>query len=423
MNHLRIIILTIWVIATASGHNITDILSDFPEYSVFNDYLTQTRLADEINSRQPITVLVLDNTVVTKFVGNQSLSVVKPALSIHVLLDYFDMGKLLTIGGGRMTTTTLYQTTGTAAGSTGFVNITDLKGGKVEFGSAVPGSKNGSLLTKTVKQLPYNISVLEINAPIIALELMPVPSAVNFTNVLEDARCRTFLKMLESTGVLNIYQRVAEKALTLFAPSDAAFNVTELPDFNTLTNAELVSLLMYHATPTYLPEGTLSSEKDPMSTLATNSAGKFALTVDSSSGSIMLGSGIHASRVISPVYNSVPVSIFLIDYVLLPTELFAAPPPPAATPTAAPESLPPSVSAPAPGLIPVSSSPAPVTINSPALPTPALSTPPTSSPAGDGAPADNPTADINNNAGGVDRIKVPVMFLVLVIISISGIFF
>ncbi|KAL7611326.1 hypothetical protein Lser_V15G14275 [Lactuca serriola] len=424
---LRITVLTLWFIAAAvSGHNITDILSDFPEYSVFNDYLTQTRLDDEINRRETITVLVLNNSVMTKFVANQALSVVKPALSIHVLLDYFDMAKLLTIGGGSMISTTLYQTTGNAAGSTGFVNITDLKGGKIEFGSADKESKIESLYTKSVKEFPYNISVLEINSPIINLEILPKPLDVNFSTLLDAARCRTFLKLLKSTGVLDIYKKVAEQALTVFAPTDLAFKYTGAPDLNNLTNAELVSLLLYHAIPSYVPEITLENEKDPMPTLATNNAGKFAFTIQTYGNSLMLNSGVDDSRVLKMVSDAVPVCIFMIDKVLLPMELFAKRRVPAAASSPAPESSPPSVSATAPGSssTPIAPSPAHIAGTQPVIPPPAPTIPPASSPVGGAPPADNPTADMgSNNVSGGDKRKVPAIFLVLVIVSISGIFF
>ncbi|KAL3739578.1 hypothetical protein ACJRO7_020917 [Eucalyptus globulus] len=51
-----------------------------------------------------------------------------------------------------------------APGNTGFVNITDLQGGKVGFDAVTPGSKLDSSYTKSVKQIPYNISVLHISA-------------------------------------------------------------------------------------------------------------------------------------------------------------------------------------------------------------------------------------------------------------------
>ncbi|KAL1219202.1 Fasciclin-like arabinogalactan protein 8 [Cardamine amara subsp. amara] len=177
------------VASTVSGHNITQILSDSPDYSSFNSYLSQTNLTDEINNRTTITVLVLNNAAMSSLAGTHPLSVIKNALSLLVLLDYYDPLTLHQLSEGTTLTTTLYQTTGNATGNQGFVNITDLKGGKVGFGSAAPRSKLDSTYTKSVKQIPYNISVLEIDAPIIAPGILsditpppapaPAPEAVS----------------------------------------------------------------------------------------------------------------------------------------------------------------------------------------------------------------------------------------------------
>ncbi|KAI8545272.1 hypothetical protein RHMOL_Rhmol07G0028600 [Rhododendron molle] len=110
--HLLFITLSLTAI---SAHNITQILSPFPEYSQFNTYLTQTKLSDEINSRDTITVLVLNNEAISVLATEQSpLSVVKKVLSLHVLLDYFDAKKLHQISAGTALSTTLYQTSGDA---------------------------------------------------------------------------------------------------------------------------------------------------------------------------------------------------------------------------------------------------------------------------------------------------------------------
>ncbi|KAL0428989.1 UNVERIFIED_CONTAM: Fasciclin-like arabinogalactan protein 8 [Sesamum radiatum] len=131
--------------ASASASNITEILSGFPEYT------------------------------------------------LHVLLDYFDAPKLHKISEGSVLSTTLYQTTGNAAGNLGFVNITDLRGGKVGFGSGVPGSPLDSTFTKSVKQVPYNLSVIEVSKAIAPSAVLTAPapsaSAVNITALLEKAGC------------------------------------------------------------------------------------------------------------------------------------------------------------------------------------------------------------------------------------------
>ena len=65
--------------STVRCHNITQILADNPEYSSFNSYLSQTKLADEINSRSTITLLVLNNGAMASLAGKHPLSVIKNA--------------------------------------------------------------------------------------------------------------------------------------------------------------------------------------------------------------------------------------------------------------------------------------------------------------------------------------------------------
>ncbi|XP_043702184.1 fasciclin-like arabinogalactan protein 8 [Telopea speciosissima] len=158
----------------------------------------------------------------SSLVGSHPLSVIKNALSLLVLLDYYDTSKLHDISKGTTLTTTLYYTTGNALNDLGFINITDLKGSKVSFGSAATGSKLDSTYTKSVKQIPYNISILEIGAPIIAHGILtaPTPSAadVNDTALLEKHGCKPFVLLIQSSRVLKVYQSAMAKGLTVFAP-------------------------------------------------------------------------------------------------------------------------------------------------------------------------------------------------------------
>ncbi|XP_019056691.1 PREDICTED: fasciclin-like arabinogalactan protein 10 [Tarenaya hassleriana] len=377
------------VSVTVGGHNITDILAGSSDYSQFNSYLTQTKLADEINSRTTITVLVLNNGAMSALAGKHPLSVIKNALSLLVLLDYYDPQKLHQISKGTTLTTTLYQTTGNAPGNLGFVNVTDLKGGKVGFGSAASGSKLDSSYTKSVKQIPYNISVLEIDAPIIAPGILtaPAPSAagVNITGLLEKAGCKTFANLLVTSGVIKTYESTVDKGLTVFAPSDEAFKADGVPDLSKLTQAEVVSLLEYHALAEYKPKGSLKTNKDSISTLATNGAGKFDLTTSTSGDEVVLHTGVGPSRVADTVLDATPVAIFTVDNVLLPTELFGKSPSPAPAPEP--------VSAPAPSPA-KSPSPSPADAPSPVAPSPPA--PPMDTP--EGAPADAPAESESSKA-------------------------
>ncbi|CAB4300177.1 unnamed protein product [Prunus armeniaca] len=392
----------------SSAHNITAILSAFPEYSQYNSFLTQTRLADEINTRQTITILVLNNAAISALAAKHPLSVVKNALSLHVLLDYYDPTKLHQISKGSTLSTTLYQTTGHAPGNLGFVNITDLQGGKVGFGSAAPGSKLDSSYTKSVKQIPYNISILEINAPIIAPGILtaPAPSAsdVNITALLEKAGAKTFASLIISSGVIKTYQSAAEKGLTIFAPNDEAFKAKGVPDLSKLTNAEVVSILQFHAVAGYTPIGTLKTSKSPISTLATNGAGKFDLTTTTAGDQVTLHTGVDSSRVADTVLDATPLAIFTIDNVLLPLELFGKSPSPAPglEPSAAPSPAP--VLAPTPSTV---EAPSPLAASPPA--------PPSETP--EGAPSEAPSAESENStsANVAGHVASPALMMTVLV--------
>ncbi|KAI4326226.1 hypothetical protein MLD38_031560 [Melastoma candidum] len=148
----------------STAFNITDILGQHPDFSSFNDALTQTQVASLINSRQSLTVLALDNGAVSGLPSSQDA--LRAVLSLHVILDYFDLQKLQNMAQKSTILTTLYQTTGQANGMQGFLNVTVTNAG-VMIGSAVPGSSLGSSLVKLVASQPYNISVLQVSSAIV----------------------------------------------------------------------------------------------------------------------------------------------------------------------------------------------------------------------------------------------------------------
>ncbi|XP_059651525.1 fasciclin-like arabinogalactan protein 8 [Cornus florida] len=412
--HLCLFLTLSLIAISTKAHNITDILSPFPDYSLFNSYLTQTRLADDINTRQTITILALNNSEMSALAAKHPLSVIKKALALHVLLDYYDGQKLHQISKGTTLSTTLFQTTGNAPGNLGLVNITDLKGGKVGFGSAAPGSALDSTYTKSVKQVPYNISVIEISKPIVAPGILtadaPSASDVNITALLEKAGCKTFASLIISTGVIKVYQTALDKGLTVFAPNDEAFKAPGMPDLTKLTNAEVISLLQYHALATYTPIGTLKATKDPITTLATNGAGKFDLSVSTAGDSVTLDTGVDSSRVAATVIDTTPLCIFTVDSVLLPTELFGESPSPAPAPTPEP------VTSPAPALATTSPSPAHANAPSPVFSPPA---PPMSTP--ERAPAEGPAAESENSTSDIAAgdVKAPALLKTVVTVSAS----
>ncbi|URD79107.1 Fasciclin-like arabinogalactan protein [Musa troglodytarum] len=334
--------------AGCRAHNITAILERYPEYSLYNSYLTRTKVCDEINAHETVTCLVLDDGAMSTLAAKRPLAAIKNALRLLALLDYFDPPKLHALPSGSTLTSTLLQTTGNEAGNLGFVNITNLRGGRVGFASTAPGSKFDSTYTKSIDKIPYNLSVLAVSAPIVFPGLFDTPTAAssNLTALLEKAGCKTFARLLTTSGVLKVFQDAMDKGLTLFAPNDEAFKATDAPDLNSLSSAELVTLLQYHALPSYTPKASLKSVSGRLPTMASSAAGKYDLSVVSRGDDVSLDTGVDTSRVASTVLDDTPVCILTVDNLLLPTELFGAAPSPAPTPS--PSASPVEAPAPAP---------------------------------------------------------------------------
>ncbi|KAK1289139.1 Fasciclin-like arabinogalactan protein 14 [Acorus calamus] len=177
-----LLLLLVSAATSAAAFNITKILNQFPDYSSFNSFLSQTGLADDINRRQTITVLAVPNGAASSLSG-QPADVVKHVASLHVILDYYDVDKLQSLSKGTALLTTLFQTTGLASGQLGFLNVTENKNAdaQVAFGSAVPGSPLSAYLVKSIAAHPYNISVLEVSGLIFPPGIVNVKATATAT--------------------------------------------------------------------------------------------------------------------------------------------------------------------------------------------------------------------------------------------------
>lgn len=158
----------ILILSQAKAFNITTLLDHYSSFSNFNNYLTQTGVAAAINSRQTITLLVVENGDLSPLNG-KSQEVLANIMRVHVLLDYYDVQKLQTLPNKTVKVPTLFQTTGQAKHDQGFLNMTDLGTGSISLGSAAKGETLGSNLVKSIASQPYNISIMQISNVIIPL--------------------------------------------------------------------------------------------------------------------------------------------------------------------------------------------------------------------------------------------------------------
>ncbi|XP_068641192.1 fasciclin-like arabinogalactan protein 1 [Aristolochia californica] len=325
--------------SAASAHNITRILAKHPEFSTFNHYLTTTHLAPEINRKETITILALDNSAMSAILAKGlPIATIKNILSLHILLDYFGAKKLHQITNGTALSATMYQATGSAPGSSGFVNITDLKGGKVGFGAEDNNGVLDASFVKSVQEIPYNISVIQISHPLSSPEAeAPTPSPVeqNLTAILGKKGCKNFADLLASSGALKTFEDNLPGGLTVFCPGDEAIKKFA-PKYKNLTAEGKASVLLFHGVPIYQSMAMLKSNNGLMNTLATDGAKKFDFTVQNEAEDVTLKTKINTAKITGTVIDDEPLVAYTLDTVLLPKELFKAEAPSPA-PAPAPE--------------------------------------------------------------------------------------
>ncbi|XP_028768231.1 fasciclin-like arabinogalactan protein 1 [Neltuma alba] len=324
---------------TSDAHNITRILAKHPEYSTFNHYLTITHLAPEINRKTTITVCAVDNAAMNQLISKHlSIYTIKNILSLHVLLDYFGAKKLHQITNGTALAATMFQATGTAPGSAGFVNITDLRGGKVGFGAENNGGTLSAHFVKSVEEIPYNISVIQISSvlPSDAAEApTPAPSQQNITAIMSKHGCKVFADTLLASDAQNTYVDNLDGGLTVFCPMDDVFKAF-LPKYKNLTAAGKTALLLYHGVPVYQSLSMLKSNNGLQNTLATDGAKKYDFTVQNDGEQVTLKTKVTTAKITGTLIDEQPLAMYTINKVLLPPELFKAEAP-APSPAPAPE--------------------------------------------------------------------------------------
>lgn len=319
--------------APSGAHNITRILANHPEFSTFNHYLTTTHLADEINRRRTITVCVVDNPGMSDLLAKHlPLESLKNVLSLHVFADYFGAKKLHQISKGSTTTSTLFQATGEAAGTAGYVNITDTKGGKVGFATSDNEGNYGqftSTFVKSIDEVPYVISVIQISHVLTSPEAEAPdsgPANLNITTLMEKQGCKAFADLLKSSGAEETFVQNVEGGLTVFCPTDGVISAF-MPSYKNLTTDGKVSLLLYHGVPDYKSLGTLKSKNGQVNTLATDGSKKYDFNVHNDGEDVKLETKVVTATITGTLIDEDPVAVFKIDKVLLPTELFKESPP------------------------------------------------------------------------------------------------
>lgn len=326
---------------TCRAHNITKILAQHPEFSLFNKYLTATRLASEINRRLTITVLAVDNSAMSALEARHfTLQTMRHVLSLHILVDYYGSKKLHGLSRSSTLSSSLFQATGAAPGTTGYVNITDHKKGHVTFSTEdLPDGASPATFVKSIKEFPYNLSVIEVSSILTSPEAeapVPPPPPVNITEVMYAKGCKAFADLLLATAdVQTSFDDNVDAGLTIFCPIDSAVKAF-MPKYKNLTASRKTAILLYHGVPVYYSLQQLKSNNGVVNTLATGGGVKptYTYAVKNDGEIVTLNTKVDEASIKAMLHDEDPLSIFSIDKFLQPKEMFKVAEAPAPAPAA-----------------------------------------------------------------------------------------
>ncbi|CAL9165540.1 unnamed protein product, partial [Musa hybrid cultivar] len=332
---LFLLFLLLVILALALAVNITAVLSPYPDLSAYNRLLSSTSVPSDLSGRSSLTILAIPNAYLLRSSSARAAADIADVLRYHVLLEYLSSPDLRRIPGGGKLVATLYQTTGRADGNLGTVNFTRDRIGAVtaRFPSPFHGSK--ATILGLVGTLPYNVSVLAIDALLLpygfdlgATDIRP-SVGLNITPVLVDGGSfNVAAAMLEASGVVAELEADEHGAgITVFVPTDetfADFPATER--LQSLPADRKALVLRFHVLRSYYPLGSLESIVNPVQpTVATEdtAAGCFTLNITRVNGSVAIDTGLVVASITRTVFDQNPVAVFAVSKVLLPREIFA----------------------------------------------------------------------------------------------------
>jgi uncharacterized surface protein with fasciclin (FAS1) repeats len=167
----------------------------------------------------------------------------------------------------------------------------------------------------------------------------PAPASVDIESILvKGSQYGTFIKLLKATQVMTQLSSQLKNTfdgITVFAPSDNAFNNLKAGTLNSLTAQQQSELVLYHILPRYYSFSTFETTSNPVRTQASGNEGVYTVNVTSTSNQVNVSTGVNNVPVSNAMYSEFPLSVYSLDKVLLPNELFGVKPP-TASPALAP---------------------------------------------------------------------------------------
>lgn len=165
----------------------------------------------------------------------------------------------------------------------------------------------------------------------------PAPSSdsVDLVAILQKGGQYTFLiRLLNESQQLNQIQsqlKSNSQGLTLFAPTDNAFQNLKSGALNHLSDEQKTKLILYHVAPKYYSLADLLTVSNPVRTQASDSNGSWGLNFTGQGNQVNVSTGVVETQLNNALRQQFPLAVYQVDKVLLPEELFGE-----KSPTAAP---------------------------------------------------------------------------------------
>ncbi|KDP44072.1 hypothetical protein JCGZ_05539 [Jatropha curcas] len=163
------------------------------------------------------------------------------------------------------------------------------------------------------------------------------PGPTNVTKVLEKAgQFTVFIRLLKATQedvTLNGQLNNTNNGITIFAPSDSAFQSLKSGTLNSINDQEKAELVQFHIIPTYVSSSQFQTLSNPVATQA-GSGDRFQLNVTTTGNAVNISTGLTNTSVSGSIYTDGQLAVYQVDKVLLPIDIFTPKPP---TPAPAPE--------------------------------------------------------------------------------------
>ncbi|KAF3598196.1 hypothetical protein DY000_02024410 [Brassica cretica] len=156
----------------------------------------------------------------------------------------------------------------------------------------------------------------------------PGPAApTNITAILEKGgQFATFIHLLNTTRVgnqINIQVNSSSEGMTVFAPTDNAFQNLKPGTLNKLSYDDQVKLILYHVSPKFYTLDDLLSVSNPVRTQASGrDSAVYGLNFTSQGNQVNVSTGFVETRVSNALRKERPLAVYVVDMVLLPEEMF-----------------------------------------------------------------------------------------------------